>query len=101
MLTPPRARRSDTRLPTTSIVRSEAEFRRFEEADAERLPAYYDALEAVADVRRDLALETPPNLGGSSLPRRVRLRGPAPPRDHGGGRDSRRHRKSTLLNSSH
>src|SRR3546814_9455431 len=45
------------------LERTQAEFRKFSEADAERLPAYYDALEAVADVLRDLALETPPNLG--------------------------------------
>ena len=29
--------------------------------DAERLPAYYDALDAIADVLRDLVLQTPPN----------------------------------------
>ncbi len=37
---------------------------RFSKRDAERLPAYYERLEAVADVLRGLLLETPPNVGG-------------------------------------
>ena len=45
------------------LERTQAEFRRFSEHDARVLPDYYDALEAVADVLRDLALRTPPNLG--------------------------------------
>ena len=45
------------------LERTQAEFRRFSEHDARVLPDYYDALEAVADVLRDLALKTPPNLG--------------------------------------
>lgn len=44
--------------------RTQAEFRRFSNRDAETLPAYSDALERVADVLRDLALRTPPNAGG-------------------------------------
>ena len=46
------------------LERTQAEFRKFSAHDAEILPAYYDALEAVADVLRDLALRTPPNAGG-------------------------------------
>ena len=45
------------------LERTQAEFRRFSERDAEALPAYYDALEGVAEVLRDLALRTPPNMG--------------------------------------
>ncbi|HEY1146095.1 MAG TPA: NAD(P)/FAD-dependent oxidoreductase, partial [Allosphingosinicella sp.] len=45
------------------LERTQAEFRRFSARDADTLPAYYDALENVADVLRDLALETPPNIG--------------------------------------
>ena len=40
------------------------EFARFSARDAERLPAYWAMLERVADVLRDLVLETPPNIGG-------------------------------------
>ena len=43
---------------------TQAEFRRFSEHDARVLPDYYDALEGVADVLRDLAMKTPPNVGG-------------------------------------
>jgi phytoene dehydrogenase-like protein len=46
------------------LERTQAEFRRFSERDAQALPAYYDMLEGVADVLRDLALKTPPNAGG-------------------------------------
>jgi phytoene dehydrogenase-like protein len=46
------------------LERTQAEFRKFSDKDAEALPAYYEALENVADVLRDLALKTPPNLGG-------------------------------------
>lgn len=45
------------------LERTQAEFRRFSARDAEALPAYYDALEGVAEVLRDLALKTPPNMG--------------------------------------
>ncbi|WAT18923.1 NAD(P)/FAD-dependent oxidoreductase [Aurantiacibacter sp. MUD11] len=45
------------------MERTQAEFRRFSEKDAAALPAYYDALEGVAEVLRDLALKTPPNVG--------------------------------------
>ena len=43
---------------------TQRELARFSKADAERLPAYYDRLDRVADVLRDLLLETPPNVGG-------------------------------------
>jgi phytoene dehydrogenase-like protein len=46
------------------LERTQAEFRRFSAHDAEVLPTYYDALEGVAEVLRDLALKTPPNAGG-------------------------------------
>jgi phytoene dehydrogenase-like protein len=45
------------------LERTQAEFRKFSAKDAEALPAYYEALETVADVLRDLSLKTPPNLG--------------------------------------
>jgi phytoene dehydrogenase-like protein len=46
------------------LERTQTEFRRFSKTDADALPAYYDALETVADVLRALALKTPPNIGG-------------------------------------
>lgn len=45
------------------LERTQAEFRRFSARDAGALPAYYDALETVAEVLRGLALKAPPNLG--------------------------------------
>ncbi len=45
------------------LERTQAEFRKFSEHDADVLPNYYETLEAVADVLRDLALKSPPNLG--------------------------------------
>jgi phytoene dehydrogenase-like protein len=45
------------------LARTQAEFRRFSAHDAEALPAYYDALETVAEVLRGLALKAPPNVG--------------------------------------
>ncbi|MEY3658499.1 MAG: hypothetical protein RL425_1260, partial [Pseudomonadota bacterium] len=46
------------------LERTQAEFERFSPKDAAILPAYYDMLDAVADVLRDLAMKTPPNVGG-------------------------------------
>jgi len=43
---------------------TQREVARFSKRDAERLPAYYDRLDVVADVLRGLLLETPPNVGG-------------------------------------
>jgi phytoene dehydrogenase-like protein len=45
------------------LDRTQTEFRKFSTHDADVLPAYYETLEAVADVLRDLALKSPPNLG--------------------------------------
>jgi phytoene dehydrogenase-like protein len=47
-----------------SLAATQAEVARFSVADAARLPAYYTMLERVADVLRELTLETPPNVGG-------------------------------------
>jgi phytoene dehydrogenase-like protein len=46
------------------LERTQAEFRKFSIRDAEALPRYYETLDGVADVLRDLALRTPPNAGG-------------------------------------
>jgi phytoene dehydrogenase-like protein len=45
------------------LERTQAEFRKFSGSDAEVLPAYYEALEGVAEVLRALALKSPPNVG--------------------------------------
>jgi phytoene dehydrogenase-like protein len=45
------------------LERTQAAFRKFSSHDADVLPEYYDALEGVADVLRDLALKSPPNMG--------------------------------------
>jgi phytoene dehydrogenase-like protein len=45
------------------LERTQTEFRKFSARDAETLPAYYDALETVAEVLRSLALKAPPNVG--------------------------------------
>ncbi len=44
--------------------RTMAQFARFSQKDAAAYPAYDAALEKVAQVLRDLALQTPPNVGG-------------------------------------
>ena len=46
------------------MQRTQAEFARFSAKDAAAYPAYDAALEKVAQVLRDLALEIPPNAGG-------------------------------------
>jgi len=46
------------------LAATQGEVAKFSARDAERLPAYYERLEAVADVLRDMLLETPPNVGG-------------------------------------
>jgi phytoene dehydrogenase-like protein len=43
---------------------TQREVARFSTRDAEQLPHYYERLEVVADILRDLLLETPPNVGG-------------------------------------
>jgi len=45
------------------LERTQLEFRKFSEHDANVLPQYYNALEQVAEVLRSLALQVPPNLG--------------------------------------
>ena len=43
------------------LKRTQTEFKKFSNKDAKRLPEYYDRIEAVADVLRDLSVKTPPN----------------------------------------
>lgn len=63
------------------LAATQREVARFSSRDAERLPAYYDAIERVADVLRELVLQTPPNVGGGiqdllgALQLGMRLRG--------------------------
>jgi phytoene dehydrogenase-like protein len=45
-------------------ARTQAEFARFNQRDADAYPRYDAALEKVAQVLRDLALKAPPNAGG-------------------------------------
>ncbi len=45
-------------------ARTQEQFARFSQRDADAYPAYDAALEKVAQVLRDLALKTPPNAGG-------------------------------------
>jgi phytoene dehydrogenase-like protein len=45
-------------------ARTQAEFARFSQKDADVFPRYEAALERVAAVLRDMALKTPPNVGG-------------------------------------
>jgi len=47
-----------------SLAATQADVARFSVQDAERLPAYYQMLDRVADVLKGLLLETPPNIGG-------------------------------------
>ncbi len=47
-----------------SLTETQREVARFSKRDAEKLPAYYQMLDRVADVLKDLLLETPPNVGG-------------------------------------
>ncbi len=53
------------------LDRTQAEIAKFSTKDAERLPAYQDMLEDVADVLRDMSLQTPPDLTtlAGTLPR--------------------------------
>jgi len=46
------------------LERTQAEFRKFSQRDSDVLPLYYEGLETVAQVLRDLALQAPPNVGG-------------------------------------
>ncbi len=53
------------------LERTQAEIAKFSNKDAERLAAYQDMLESVADVLRDMSLQTPPDLTtlAGTLPR--------------------------------
>ena len=44
------------------LARTQAEVAKFSQRDAQRLPAYQDMLERIADVLRDVSLQTPPDL---------------------------------------
>jgi phytoene dehydrogenase-like protein len=44
------------------VERTQREFRKFSARDADRLPAYYDALDGIGDLLRDLSLQTPPDF---------------------------------------
>ncbi len=44
------------------LARTQAEVAKFSKRDAQQLPAYQDMLDRVADVLRDLSLQTPPDL---------------------------------------
>ena len=46
---------------------TQREFAKFSARDAKNLPHYWTKLERVADVLREMALETPPNAGGGVL----------------------------------
>ena len=54
----------DGRYLLTGAGGSEAEIAKFSEKDAAALPAYEAQLETIADLLRDLVLETPPNITG-------------------------------------
>ena len=45
-------------------ARTQAEFARFSQRDADNFPAYEVALERVAEILRGISLKTPPNAGG-------------------------------------
>ena len=47
-----------------TLAATQAEVAKFSPRDAAALPRYYTMLEAIADVLRELAVETPPNVGG-------------------------------------
>jgi len=47
-----------------TLAATQREVAKFSARDADALPRYYAMLERVADVLRELALETPPNAGG-------------------------------------
>jgi phytoene dehydrogenase-like protein len=55
----------------TGEGRTRSEVARFSQRDADRLDAYNDRLEAIADVVRELVLETPPNLVEGGLARAI------------------------------
>src|ERR1700754_3302391 len=44
------------------LERTQREFAKFSQRDAQRLPAYYQMLEGIGDLLRELSLQTPPDL---------------------------------------
>ena len=46
------------------LERTQEEFKKFSQRDAARLPEYYQRIDAVADVMRDMSVKTPPNPKG-------------------------------------
>ena len=69
---------ADGRYLATGGGRTQAEVAKFSRPDAERLEAYGERLEAIADVLRTLVLETPPNVvqgsWSAALPELLRAR---------------------------
>ena len=49
------------------VEATQRELARFSARDAERLPGYWERLERIADVLRELVLECPPNAGGGLM----------------------------------
>ena len=47
-----------------TLAETQAQFRKFSERDADRLPAYYEMLEQGAALIRSMLLQAPPNAGG-------------------------------------
>lgn len=47
-----------------TLAATQREVAKFSQRDADALPRYYAMLERVADMLRELAVETPPNVGG-------------------------------------
>ena len=47
-----------------TLAATQRDVAKFSQRDADALPRYYAMLERVADVLRELAVETPPNIGG-------------------------------------
>jgi phytoene dehydrogenase-like protein len=45
------------------LERTQKEFSKFSAARCERLPAYYEALDGIGDLLRELSLQTPPDMG--------------------------------------
>lgn len=46
------------------LERTQEEFKKFSQRDAARLPEYYQRIDAIADVMRDMSVKTPPNPKG-------------------------------------
>jgi phytoene dehydrogenase-like protein len=57
-----------------TLAQTQAEVAKFSARDAQQLPAYYEMLDGIGDLLRDLAIEAPPELTAAarSLPRGLR-----------------------------